>query len=388
MPQPGDWIMALLFCYVFFKRWSVQGTVSKAVLSALKHFVILVVIISLLWVPFIDQSRETGVPSYFHPLFYIYNFLAFSISIILAQRFGNKFLLFTAYSIGASLIFQALLSGFTGATASRNALFFNNPNQLGYYALLAGSLMIYMVRSVKINSLFQIVAYFAFLYLTLLSASKAALAGAIILVVLAIFNQGFLSLKQFMVLLISILVGYYFINKDGLGVNLFTYAFERFETIGASADDSMEGRGYDRILNEPYYLLFGAGEGGYYRFNTLLKASEIHSSFGTIIFSYGILGLILFFRFLFKVLKGSSLFELLYFVPIFAYSITHQGLRDTLFWVFLGVVFILNQKKIFLTLSRLKAPRKRNRPGIQFRSLKPPPCHVENMQLKGSFERP
>jgi hypothetical protein len=166
------------------------------------------------------------------------------------------------------------------------------------------------------------------------------------------------------VLSLTIAIGAYFILQDRLGTELFDYSYKRFEMIGESRDDSYEGRGYDRILNNPEYLALGAGEGGYYRFDTLLIAGEVHSSFGTILFCYGVVGLFLFFRFLFYVFKGSSLFELLYFVPIFAYSITHQGLRDTFFWVFLGLVFILNEQKIIKKLRATTAFQSNNRSRI------------------------
>ena len=354
LPQPADMLMAVLVGFVIIAGWRERSAKPRDVVNSLKYFVILVVVINSAWAPFIDQSIE-NIPSYFHSLFYVYNFFVFSTAITLAGRYGDKFLLFTAYAVGGSLILQALLAIATGSIASRNSLFFNNPNQLGYYALLAGSLFVYMVRAVKINTIFQVGAYFAFLFLTLLSASKAALSGAGILVSLAIFNQGLLSTRQFIVLAFSIGIGYYFISSGGLGTDLFTYASDRFDTIGTSSDDSVEGRGYDRILNDPEFLLFGAGEGGYYRFDTFLKAAEIHSTFGTIIFCYGILGLTLFLRLLKKVFQYSTRFELLYFVPVLVYSITHQGLRSTLLWVFLACIFAVNNRKWVLAVKRKMA---------------------------------
>jgi hypothetical protein len=245
---------------------------------------------------------------------------------------------------------------------TRNALFFNNPNQLGYYALISGSLFIYAVRYVRMPIYFQLISYFSFFFLTLLSSSKAALAGSLILITLAVLNQGLFSIRQFIVLAIAISIGGFFISQQELGSKLFNYSLNRFQTIGESKDDSYEGRGYDRIVNDPEYMILGAGEGGYNRFSTLLDAGEIHSSFGTIIFCYGIIGLTFFIRFLIAIFRRSTFFELMYFLPIFAYSITHQGLRDTLFWIFLGVVFLLNEQKLVTVTrkvsSRFRVPKK------------------------------
>jgi hypothetical protein len=50
-------------------------------------------------------------------------------------------------------------------------------------------------------------------------------------------------------------------------------------------------RGYFRPIDYPKYLIFGAGHGDEARFNS---KHEIHSSFLSIFFYYGVFGLILF----------------------------------------------------------------------------------------------
>lgn len=346
MPQPADWLVAILFLYIFLSGYIIVGKQYDKLVSTHLSFVIWVVIVNTLWSFLIDQSLEKRFPSYFHSLFYIFNFLAVRSYIVLAQQQGSKLILYTLYGVGFSLILQAGLSFSGGVVTSRDALFFNNPNQLGYYALLSGSILAYGARYIKIKLVFQVAAYFSFFYLTLVSSSKAAMAGALILVCLSVLNQGLLNFRQLFILVVAISMGFYFTTQNTVGTELFDYSIKRFDEIGASKDDTYEGRGYDRIVNDPEYMIVGAGEGGYYRFDTLLDAGEIHSSFGTIIFCYGIVGFLLFMRLLLLVFKGASVFELFYFIPVFAYSITHNGLRSTLFWVFLAVIFILNQHRI------------------------------------------
>lgn len=342
MPQPSDSLLVILILSGLINYWLVRGNLFKEIIKTLLYLVIYIILVNSIWAFFINQSLERPFPSYFHSLFYVYNFFVFRMALILYQRYSIGFLYFTGYGVGFSMILQSSLAIATDALTSRTSLFFNNPNQLGYYALLAGSILVVIASQVRINVVFQIVAYFAFFFLCLISSSKAALAGSLILASLALFNQGLLNAKQFLVLLIAMAAGYYFITTNYLGKELFTYSYDRFQTIGESRDDSIEGRGYDRILNNPGYMILGAGEGGYYRFDTLLKAAEIHSSFGTILFCYGVIGFFLFIRFLTKIFKGGTIFNLLYAVPIFVYSITHQGLRSTLFWIFLAIIFILN----------------------------------------------
>ncbi len=350
--------MAIVFIYIFFMGVKPSSGLQTDLIDKHRMFVIYVTIVNSLWFFFIDQSMEKRFPTFVHSFFYIFNFLVLRSILILSRSFRDKFLLYTIYGIGLGMILQVFLAFAMGSTGSRNSLFFNNPNQLGYYALLSGSLFVYAVKHVKVPTYFQLASYFSFFFLTLLSSSKAALAGSIILITLAVLNQGLFSIRQFFILGIAIVIGAYFVSQGELGSNLFNYSLKRFELIGQSKDDSYEGRGYDRILNDPDYMVLGAGEGGYQRFDTLLDAGEIHSSFGTLIFCYGIIGFVLFMRFLFAVFKGSSFFELLYFLPVFAYSITHNGLRDTLFWVFLGVVYLLNEKsgRPFENNTKISAP--------------------------------
>jgi hypothetical protein len=352
MPQPADWVMAVLFLYIFFTGLKPQPGFQTLLIDRHRMFVVYVTTVNTLWFFFIDQSFEKRFPTYVHSFFYIFNFFALRSIVILSRAFKDRFLTYTTYGIGMGMILQVALSFAMGSLGARSSLFFNNPNQLGYYALLSGSLFIYAVRYVRMPIYFQLISYFSFFFLTLLSSSKAALAGSLILITLAVLNQGLFSIRQFIILAIAISIGGYFISQQELGSKLFNYSLNRFQTIGESKDDSYEGRGYDRIVNDPEYLVLGAGEGGYNRFSTLLDAGEIHSSFGTIVFCYGIVGLTFFFSFLFAVFRKSSFFELMYFLPIFAYSITHQGLRDTLFWIFLGVVFLLNEQKVVSAVKR------------------------------------
>jgi hypothetical protein len=345
LPQPADWLMAFLFGSIVLLNVYPQGFNYLELLNRHRAFVIYVTLVNTIWFFFIDQSYEKRFPTFLHSFFYIFNFLALRAVLILSKSFRDKFLLYTTYALGISMIIQMVLSFVMESTESRNALFFNNPNQLGYYALLSGSAFVYTVRKTRVSTPFQMLVYFSFFYLTLLSSSKAALIGVVILISLAILNQGLFSIRQFIVLGLSIALGLYFVMQDDLGSQLFEYSVSQIEDIGQSKDDSYQGRGYDRILNDPEYMVLGAGEGGYYRFESLLSSGEIHSTFGTLVFCYGIIGFMLFFRFLFWILRRSSFFELLYLVPVFAYSVTHHGLRDTLFWVFLGLVFILNESK-------------------------------------------
>ena len=71
--------------------------------------------------------------------------------------------------------------------------------------------------------------------------------------------------------------------------SVYKNAARRIANVGEQQDDSFTSRGYDRIWQFPEYLLLGAGEGAYSRFRNW-DDNEFHSTFGTIVFSYGFVG--------------------------------------------------------------------------------------------------
>jgi hypothetical protein len=64
-------------------------------------------------------------------------------------------------------------------------------------------------------------------------------------------------------------------------------------SIGRSDDDDIMQRGYIRLIQNPRYLAFGAGEGEFERLTQIAdeQSKEFHSTLGTILMSYGLVGL-------------------------------------------------------------------------------------------------
>jgi hypothetical protein len=113
----------------------------------------------------------------------------------------------------------------------------------------------------------------------------------------------------------------------------------RYDNSGVS---EWQIRGYDRFWIHPEYVLIGAGEGYYKRFESW-HSGEMHSGFGTMLFSYGILGFSLFVIFIKKVSRRNLKINLLSLSPIFLYNLTHLGLRDSLFWMLFASVFVVSE---------------------------------------------
>jgi hypothetical protein len=106
-------------------------------------------------------------------------------------------------------------------------------------------------------------------------------------------------------------------------------------TVGRTDDDNLEARGYHRIVDFPEHLAFGAAEGACDRFDPA-HPIEIHSSPATLLFAYGIVGSAAFLLFLLNVVKRAPLYLVAHLLPVAFYSITHNGLRDSMFWILLA----------------------------------------------------
>ena len=119
----------------------------------------------------------------------------------------------------------------------------------------------------------------------------------------------------------------------------------RLENIGEQQDDTLESRGYIRILGYPEYMVIGAGEGALYRFGDPddddQQIREIHSTLGTILFSYGLIGLAVFATAMWRLYRLSSAARLIYLLPPFLYGFTHQGLRFSFLWLLFAVLAVL-----------------------------------------------
>jgi hypothetical protein len=110
---------------------------------------------------------------------------------------------------------------------------------------------------------------------------------------------------------------------------------------GTGGDNGFEGRNYDRIIKFPQYLIFGAGEAKFTRFNKNFNL-ELHSALANILFSYGIIGFCLFMTIIIKVVLYLNLDNFFYFVFFMLFTIPHNMLRWPLFWIVILIFYKYN----------------------------------------------
>jgi hypothetical protein len=341
-PQPADVGMAVLMLVLmtgYFARIPLHQTLYFVAALFLTH----VALVNWFW--WLQIPDLTFLMS---SIFYLYDFLVVIVIITLARAFGDDFWKFTRIGIIAMLLIEAgvvlFLPEFRGIRATGT---FNNPNQLGYWSLLTAACYLSLKGSRGQPSagltFFDLGVLCLLVYVSMQSLSKAAMISCAALFIAAVCFQGALPRVRFAIAALLLIGTIVVANKGADDIQEWFaegstgLAIARLDNIGKEGDDSWEGRGYDRIWENPEYLILGAGEGGVNRFNSL--ANEIHSTFGTVLFSYGILGFVLFLLLLWLIFRPAELRYFVYFVPVCLYGLTHQGLRFTLLWIFLGLVF-------------------------------------------------
>lgn len=315
----------ILILVIVLNLKSVSLTIFKDItLRKFYVFVFYVLVINFVWTFILME-----ISILYNVLYYVFNLLllAYGISNVKDLRFWRA----TYYGILSSLILVLILFPFWKSNY-RTIAFFNNPNQLGYWALLCGAFI--HVYSVKFNLTFNkktILLLFPFVFV-MLSLSRASIISYSILFLISIF---LLDFKKSVVSVLFLVLGVAIFQPNL--ISKIDYAEQVQERMDNKKGTNPNERGYDRIVNHPEYLFFGAGEGQTWRFNSKYSG-EIHSSFGTLLFSYGIIGLILFLN-IFRNLRWSDIKYSITLLPIMAYSITHNGLRFSMLWVVL--IFIL-----------------------------------------------
>ena len=343
------YIVSVLNFLTFNRNKVFSLTTIYPIFNPLKYFVIWTLLINFIY--FIIWNDFLTL---FSAVYYVYNFLLIVLLFGIYEFTKERFLRFLFITFFLSLFCVFLIAVlnldyiFSKEISWRRSVTFNNPNQLGYWSLIVISLISilykFKIAKSKMDHAILFLSIVMAFYISMISLSKASSISILLLIV-------FLSLRKIKLLVMVVVFAYssliFFGNTDD---NFIGKYFKRIGSVGEANDDSLEGRNYDRITKYPEYIFFGAGEGAIsQRFD---KDNEIHSTFGTILFSYGLFGLFSFSYFLFEVYKKQKFNFLFLMMPMLAYSLTHMGLRFSFFWLSLGVFVLLTDKKRIIHLNK------------------------------------
>ena len=301
-------------------------------------------------------------------LYYLFNMLAVLLTLLVLQdckrQKAAKYILWGCF-VSLLITSIGLLLGMGGV---RRLGFFNNPNQLGYYAILILSMFLFYYESA--NAFLKLSIFFMSVWAILASGSKAAMVGAgFVVSSYVVFGKGRVGhsfnkmhIKIAFLAMIAIFVYILFFSESSFVLSNRTLFFvrRRMLSMTTESDSSLgESRGYNRIFELGANFLWGMGEGFYSRFTTM-SGLEAHSSYVTLIVSYGLFGffryVLLFWRFIsYRPFLRNNLIIM---SGIMLYGITHNGLRNTLLWILLAIMFsqrwldVVEQESIPINIAR------------------------------------
>ena len=117
----------------------------------------------------------------------------------------------------------------------------------------------------------------------------------------------------------------------------FGRVIERLED--RQSDETLASRGYFRLLEQPQYLITGAGEGALWRLSSSAgKTAEIHSTPMQFLTSYGLIGTGLLVWCAVALFRRADRTALAVLVALLIYGLAHNGLRFTHVWVLLALI--------------------------------------------------
>ncbi|HAN27177.1 MAG TPA: hypothetical protein DCP75_05560 [Haliea salexigens] len=318
---------------------------------------VLLVFVLYVWareaVAFIE-SRSLSV--FIVPLHFTFVLLLFYASRLYLSSYEKLLLLSRVLTLSVVLSLVGVLLGgvgFTvGAGTGRALGFFNNPNQLGYYAVCAASIFT-VLRCAGVVSVRRFLVMLAVLvFLAVLSLSKAAILSILVIPVLyGLDGFGntlvrFLS-PRFTVSTVGLALGIAFSTVMLVLLTVWIPTLElpnlndflvvdRLANFRAEGDSSLAVRGYGLIFQaSPAEQLFGT--------SSLTAAirhdgHEVHSTLMAPLTYYGLFGggmFVIFFAAWWAGLRErvGLLWAALFFLPVFLFGITHNGSRFSLFWI-------------------------------------------------------
>lgn len=332
LPQPGDWLVLLLLPVTLFSWNGVLAPPERRMVRALVWFTLWVFVVNFAWALILGWNSPKDF--ILHPFFYFFNSSVFFCALVLSRRHRDAFVRITV-DVVLFTIFVMVVTSFVRKDAYRAQVFFNSPNQLGFYALLSACLFVMAQRPLGMKRLTAGIGVTSCAYLAILSASRSSVAGILVLLLVMLFSNP-------RTIILASLAGIGFVSLGGPLANAIEVSEKRTTENRDPRTSFAEERGYDRVYRNPEYLLTGAGEGAYERFQFGHgPRRELHSSFGTVVFSYGMVGVLLLAIFAIRAVRGARFRMAVMLVPSLIYTVAHQGLRFTMFWVVLAAFVAL-----------------------------------------------
>lgn len=366
LPQLSDLVRLLLLGWLAINSFSQEPQKSLKIKSSgsiafscpMALFVYYVLLVNLAWA-LVSTHKLSFILSTMYMLF---NFLTLVAFYSLYSKYGKSFLQTLYWWFTLTLWTQVIISVLPlNFESARPTLFFNNPNQLGYYALLTAAVLFVSKSAIEGRYLVHYFSLLGCLYIAVLSLSRAGMLSTAFLFSCALvleLSEGKVRfrIRVGRILIIGIIAGaFIYFFRDFFTTVLQSWE-SRVESKGLVGSDSVADRGYQRITDNSQYLLFGAGEGDYQRFS---GAMELHSIPGNIFFSYGLIGLSLFLITLIVIMRNNPI-SIIPYTSIMLYGISHNGIRSGHLWLLFAITafsIVAQNKKQSLFTERIRSDK-------------------------------
>lgn len=295
-------------------------------------------------------------------LYYIFSLLAVTLFSFFAQSKNFLESISRVFKINLLIQLGIFLLGIGKDYGERYMGTFNDPNQFGYYILLS-FFFIYIIKILLARKERVFPYLFIASFLVFQSASTGVFLGmAFFLIAIAIYNVKdrlritYTKVRKFMYALVILIVItplallvasqrttnqpiYSDLDSSYEDQVIVKRVSEKFSKAEGEADVSLwEERGYDKIFYYPEKMLYGAGEGALNRFTKASHEAEIHATFPSILFYYGIIPLLILLRWIYVKVKDSDPRIKIVYIALAVESFTLLNQRQALFWVILVIV--------------------------------------------------
>ncbi len=162
--QPSDvFIVVIIGLYILGRNFRLKNN-GKEVFNNFLRFCLYLTVVNLGVFISLLGERNSGLPWFVLSAFYFYNLIVMGFALSLYRQYRRAFLFTSVYSCLIAAALQIALS-FVLETSSediRGAMFFTNPNQLGYYSLCGLAIVLVLESMIKLPKLVVYLSFFSF----------------------------------------------------------------------------------------------------------------------------------------------------------------------------------------------------------------------------------
>ena len=281
-------------------------------------------------------------------LYYLFNFLIIIVFSYLKtdEDFLKKICVILKINLLAQLLFFFSGIGEYWFGTYRYMGTLNDPNQFAYYVLISYCFILILREKTKTKNilLYTIIT----LFLIFESSSTGMLLGFVIITIFNSINTIKnipLYIKKnikllFVAILLSSILGIILLDNSNYhnkisNIIINSNIIRRVENkISDNDTNLLQDRGYDMIVKNPHYIIYGAGQGKYDRLTARKgHTGEIHATIPSILFYYGIIPTIFILIWIYKKIKGLPFNIMMIYIALFIESFTLLNQRQALFWI-------------------------------------------------------